>query len=112
MSIQRRRGMALIIIIIIAQALDGSRGDGLILGASSMGHLTENVEACLGRERLPQVRGLSSPGLSSPGLTWSVLPQPVLDALDAAWDNCKPDCPPYQRGYSNSAAAEAKAAKL
>jgi hypothetical protein len=83
--------LIIIIIIIIAQALDGSRGDGLILGASSMGHLTENVEACLGRERLPQ---------------------PVLDALDAAWDNCKPDCPPYQRGYSNSAAAEAKAAKL
>ena len=62
--------------------LDGAKGDGIIIGASSMGHLAENVECCLKKQRLPQ---------------------PVLDALDAAWDNCKPDCPPYARGYSMSA---------
>jgi aflatoxin B1 aldehyde reductase len=62
--------------------LDPAKGDGIIIGASSMGHLTENVEYCLKRDPLPDA---------------------VVDALDAAWDNCRPDCPPYQRGYSNSA---------
>ena len=60
-------------------SLDATKGDGITLGASSMNHLEENVEACLKTEKLPSS---------------------VVDALDAAWENCKPDCPPYARGTS------------
>ena len=62
--------------------LDPSKGDGIIIGASSLHHLTENLESCMKCEPLPET---------------------VIAALDAAWDNCRPDCPPYQRGFSYSA---------
>ena len=59
--------------------LDASKADGIIIGASSMEHLKENVELCKKTEPLPDA---------------------VLAALDKAWDNCAPVCPPYERGFS------------
>jgi aflatoxin B1 aldehyde reductase len=60
--------------------LDPSKADGIIIGASSMGHLKENVELC---------KAQSGP-----------LPDNVVAALDDAWDKCSVVCPPYERGFS------------
>ena len=49
--------------------------DGLILGASKVGHLEENLRACRQRR----------------------LPQPVLAAIDSAWQATQPACPRYFR---------------
>ena len=60
--------------------LDPSKADGIIIGASSMDHLKENVELC---------KATSGP-----------LPDSVVAALDDAWDKCSTVCPPYERGHS------------
>ena len=53
--------------------------DGIIVGASSMRHLEQNLKACdLGAADAP-------------------LPAAVVDAFDAAWDRCRPACPKYFR---------------
>ena len=54
--------------------LDPAKADGIIIGASSMGHLKENVELC---------KAQSGP-----------LPDGVVAALDNAWDKCSVVCPP------------------
>ena len=55
--------------------LDTAAGDGVILGASSLAQLEQN----LGAFRQP------------------ALPDSVVDAFDAAWLAAKPDCPDYFR---------------
>jgi len=55
--------------------MDTGRGDGIILGASSIGHLEQNMAAC---ETPP-------------------LPQTILDILDHGWEIIKPDCFRYFR---------------
>eukprot|EP00281_Chroomonas_sp_CCMP1168_P003252 CAMPEP_0206259616 /NCGR_PEP_ID=MMETSP0047_2-20121206/26588_1 /ASSEMBLY_ACC=CAM_ASM_000192 /TAXON_ID=195065 /ORGANISM="Chroomonas mesostigmatica_cf, Strain CCMP1168" /LENGTH=325 /DNA_ID=CAMNT_0053686519 /DNA_START=169 /DNA_END=1146 /DNA_ORIENTATION=+ len=61
--------------------LSGARGDGIIIGASSMEHLYDNLK-CLA----------SSTPLS----------EGLLKAFDDAWEECRRECPPYARGYSGS----------
>ena len=56
--------------------LDAARGDALILGASTLQQLDENLAACRGEP----------------------LDAAAAAALDAAWETCRPDCPPYFRG--------------
>ena len=56
--------------------LSAEQRDGIIIGASSMGHLEENLAACDSDARLPQ---------------------PVLDAFENAWVVCRPVCPKYFR---------------
>ncbi len=53
--------------------MDASLGDGILLGASRLEQMTQNMEA------------------ASKG----VLPQSILDAMDAAWEIAKPDSPAY-----------------
>lgn len=53
--------------------LDAERGDGIILGASKITQMEQNMEAAKN----------------------GTLPQSVLDAMDAAWDIAKPDSPAY-----------------
>jgi aflatoxin B1 aldehyde reductase len=55
--------------------MEAERGDGIILGASSVEHLQQNMAACA----------------SSP------LPQPILDILDRGWQIIKPGCFRYFR---------------
>ncbi len=55
--------------------LDSDHGDGIILGASSVEHLEQNMMAC----KQPS------------------LPQPVLDVLDRGWEIIKPNCFRYFR---------------
>ena len=55
--------------------LDADRDDGIILGASSTGHLAQNMAAC------------SQPPLN----------QEILDILDRGWELIKPDCFRYFR---------------
>jgi len=52
-----------------------SMADGLLLGASKLDHLKENLEAC----RMPR------------------LPASVVRALDAAWETARPACQQYFR---------------
>lgn len=59
-------------------ALKGADGDGVILGASKLPQLDENLKCC-GEGRLPP---------------------PVVDAMDSAWASVKADCPSYFRGQS------------
>eukprot|EP00928_Gymnodinium_smaydae_P045290 TRINITY_DN30211_c0_g1_i1.p1 TRINITY_DN30211_c0_g1~~TRINITY_DN30211_c0_g1_i1.p1 ORF type:complete len:376 (-),score=49.59 TRINITY_DN30211_c0_g1_i1:145-1272(-) len=59
--------------------LDASKGDGLLLGASTVAQLDENLAACTSS---------------------SVLPEPVVTAFDAAFDICKSGAFPYWRSYS------------
>jgi aflatoxin B1 aldehyde reductase len=56
--------------------LETSRGDAVIVGASSLGHMNSNMAACASTEPLPQA---------------------VVNAADKAWNMCKNDCPRYFR---------------
>ena len=62
--------------------LDGAKGDGVILGASSVGQLQLNLGAAAAAAR------------------GEPLPEGVVAAMDAAWEVCKPAAPPYSRGHS------------
>ena len=53
--------------------LDSSMGDGILLGASRIEQMTQNMAA----------------------LEKGKLPQSILDAMDAAWEIAKPDSPAY-----------------
>eukprot|EP01062_Namystynia_karyoxenos_P006216 TRINITY_DN12170_c0_g1_i1.p1 TRINITY_DN12170_c0_g1~~TRINITY_DN12170_c0_g1_i1.p1 ORF type:complete len:358 (+),score=104.20 TRINITY_DN12170_c0_g1_i1:69-1076(+) len=53
-------------------------GDGIILGASKIEHLNENIEALEG----------------------GPLPGAIVAAFDKAWEACRPECPSYERGHS------------
>ena len=64
--------------------LNGARGDGVIIGASKLSHLTDNMAALKGGE----------------------LPQKVLDAFEAAWELCRADSPAYFTLYKNPAGKE------
>ncbi len=55
--------------------LDDARGDGIILGASSIDHLKQNMAAC----------------------ATAPLPQAILDILDRGWEIIKPNCFRYFR---------------
>jgi len=59
--------------------LNASLGDGLLLGASSVAQLEENLASC-----------------TSP----PALPAPVLEAFNAAWEVCREGAFPYWRSYS------------
>lgn len=59
--------------------LDAGKGDGVLLGASSLEQLEENLAAC-----------------SVP----VDLPAPVLEAFNEAWATCKESAFPYWRSYS------------
>ena len=53
--------------------LDASKGDGILLGASKITQMEQNMEAAKKGE----------------------LPQSILDAMDGAWEIAKPDSPAY-----------------
>ncbi len=53
--------------------LDAAKGDGILLGASRLEQMTQNMAAVEKGE----------------------LPQAILDAMDAAWEIAKPDSPAY-----------------
>ena len=53
--------------------LDASKGDGILLGASKITQMEQNLEAAKKDE----------------------LPQSILDAMDGAWEIAKPDSPAY-----------------
>jgi aflatoxin B1 aldehyde reductase len=55
--------------------LDNDHGDGIILGASSVDHLEQNMAAC----------------------ATAPLPQSILDILDRGWEIIKPNCFRYFR---------------
>ena len=55
--------------------LDATAGDAVILGASTLEQLAANLDACRG----------------------GPLDEPLVEAFDAAWETCRPDCPPYFR---------------
>ena len=55
--------------------MDADRGDGIILGVSSVAHLQQNMAAC----------------------AQAPLPQPILDILDRGWEIIRPDCFRYFR---------------
>lgn len=57
--------------------LDASAGDGIIIGASSMAQFEQNLDA----------------------IKQGVLPEQVLAAFDAAWQEAKPDSPEYFRFF-------------
>ena len=61
--------------LISHSCLDATRGDGIILGASSLDHLRQNMAAC---EQAP-------------------LDASILDILDRGWEIIKPDCFRYFR---------------
>jgi len=65
--------------LLLHSSLDGSRGDGLLLGASSLAHLEENLGSCTDPKSLPTS---------------------VREAFDSAWDVCKDGAFPYWRSYS------------
>jgi len=58
--------------------LDGSKGDGVIIGASSLAQLDANLASATNAEPLPK---------------------DVLDAFDAGWAKCKSSAAPYFRGH-------------
>ena len=53
--------------------MDANKGDGILLGASKITQMEQNMEAAKKGE----------------------LPQSILDAMDAAWEIAKPDSPAY-----------------
>ena len=53
--------------------LDASKGDGILLGASKIAQMDQNLEA----------------------VKKGVLPQSILDAMDGAWEIARPDSPAY-----------------
>jgi len=63
--------------------LDGTKGDGILLGASSMDQLKQNMQACCDAKECPPV---------------------VVDAFNAAWSICKESAFPYWRSYSKDQA--------
>jgi aflatoxin B1 aldehyde reductase len=63
--------------------LDGSKGDGVILGASSAAHLASNLAAA----------ETAADGKKP-------LPKNVLDAIEKGHAMCVPVSPPYARGHS------------
>lgn len=64
--------------LVFHSMLDGKRGDGIIVGASRLEHLQQNLIAvAAGR-----------------------LPQAVVDAYLRAWIECAPDAPEYFRFYN------------
>jgi aflatoxin B1 aldehyde reductase len=65
--------------------LDGAYGDGVILGASSAGHLEANLAA------------------AEKAANGEALPESVLEAIEAAFEVCAPVAPPYSRGHSKIA---------
>ena len=58
--------------------LDGSKGDGVIIGASSLAQLDANLASATNAEPLPK---------------------DVLDAFDDGWAKCKSSAAPYFRGH-------------
>ena len=56
-------------------SLDAAAGDAIIIGASTLEQLAANLEACRG----------------------APLDDTLLQAFAAAWETCRPDCPPYFR---------------
>ncbi len=58
--------------------LDGKRGDAIIVGASRLEHLQQNMAA----------------------VSFGELPQPVVDIYQQAWSECLPDAPEYFRFYT------------
>jgi len=56
-------------------SLDAAAGDAIIIGASTLEQLAANLDACRG----------------------APLDDALLQALAAAWEICRPDCPPYFR---------------
>ena len=65
--------------------MDGGKGDCVILGASSVGHLEANLAA------------------AEKAAVGEALPESVLEAIEAAFEVCKPVAPPYTRGHSKIA---------
>jgi aflatoxin B1 aldehyde reductase len=59
--------------------LDRDKGDGMIIGASSLNQLEQNLAA----------------------ITQGALPLVVSEAFDEAWRAARPDSPPYFRHASN-----------
>ena len=59
--------------------MDETKDDGIILGASRIEQMTQNLNA----------------------LSNGPLPGNILDALDEAWTMAKPDCPPYFKYINN-----------
>jgi aflatoxin B1 aldehyde reductase len=53
--------------------MDATKGDGILLGASKITQMEQNMEAAKKDE----------------------LPPSILDAMDAAWEIAKPDSPTY-----------------
>lgn len=63
----------------VHSCMDGSKGDGIILGASKIEQMTQNLEA----------------------LSKGALPAHIVEALDEAWDIARPDSPPYFKYIDN-----------
>ena len=61
--------------------LDASHGDAVILGASTVQQLEENLNACVGAGS-------------------GRLPDSVVDAFEVAWELTATQCPGYYNGYS------------
>ena len=59
--------------------MDESKDDGIILGASRIEQMTQNLNA----------------------LSKGPLPSNILEALNEAWEMAKPDCPPYFKYIDN-----------
>ncbi len=70
-------------------------GDAIIIGASSLDHLSANL-ASLGP---PSPAPAPAPDAPAGGGT-AELSADVLAAVEAAWAACRRDCPPYERGCS------------
>jgi aryl-alcohol dehydrogenase-like predicted oxidoreductase len=66
-------GLALVLRMVRTPGRDN---DGIIIGASSIGHLTENIGACDSED---------------------VLPDSIVQAFSEAWEVTKPACPKYFR---------------
>eukprot|EP00527_Entomoneis_sp_CCMP2396_P006228 CAMPEP_0198149356 /NCGR_PEP_ID=MMETSP1443-20131203/46140_1 /TAXON_ID=186043 /ORGANISM="Entomoneis sp., Strain CCMP2396" /LENGTH=323 /DNA_ID=CAMNT_0043814359 /DNA_START=21 /DNA_END=989 /DNA_ORIENTATION=- len=63
-------------------ALDASNNDGVLLGASSLSQLDQNLDACAAAGKDP-------------------LPQSILDAFDEGWKLTEDGAFPYWRSYSS-----------
>ena len=61
--------------------LDGNRGDSILIGASKIEHLTQNIEA----------------------LNQGALPEDVVKAFEEAWTITKGDSPAYFTLYKGNA---------
>ena len=59
-------------------ALDGAKGDAVIVGASSVSQLEANLASAARAEPLPR---------------------DILDAFDAGWEKCRAASAPYFRGH-------------